>query len=374
MKFMSENIMEYFPPPETPEEKLVHVLGIMKNATRTRLRYFNYRHEQHEKYLSEKVEFDKETNLPVSKDRVFEAIHVDYTFSAIQAIETLHGVLLVAYMLMNNNYSNLEDAISTLINPGSKLDIIHNILSNETLSRLDICNISAIPYLDSFNSQEQEFLERVLAPTMHRISDLCKYSQAFLDLFKPVRNVFAHNFRFIFFDEVVASEKSNMAETIVGFLEPGNVAINNILLIGYVQKLAFRELVLALGVLELNILVGLVDFVLNGLKPVLPRRLVIEKNNPDLSEYTKFWNSQGYNFPDPRRNGAGRGDIGIQKGLYHDFMNYVTKKMDREIIAVGLDGTKRIAKFEETPPILKKKLRDKQTQLRERRRPKKKRK
>lgn len=360
---------QYFPVPETPEEKLVHVLGIMKNSTMIRMKYFNYQHDQNKKYLENII--DKETGQPISKDRIYETIHVDYIFSVIQAIETLHGILYTAHATMTDRSCNLHKLRNSLINPRGELQIVHDLLSEEPLNQSAICNISAIPYLDSFKSSERTFLKRVLEPTFERIRNLCRYSQAFWDVFKPVRNVFAHNFRLIFFDEVTPSIKPATAETIVGFLEPGNVAKSNILSIGAVQLMASRELVLALAHLEINIITSVVDLVLNKLKPVLPRRLV-NVSKKDAQEYVKIWNSQGYRFPDLRREGIGTSDIGVQKGLYHDFMHYAVEKMGREIIAVGQDGATRIAKFRESPQELKEKLKEKQTELRRKRHRKKK--
>ncbi len=362
---MSKEIgkMELTPPPKTPEEKLLHVIGIMRTATKTRMEYFAYRHEQNVKYLDENI--DRTTGKLPSKNGLYESIHADYVFSAIQGIETLHGALLTTYTLMTTREPNLKNVTASLINPGRKLDTIQDLLSEGSLNHQDICNLSAIPYPDSFSSPEKNFLERVFAPTFERISDLCYYSQAFLDTFKPVRNVFAHNFRFVYFDDVTSKIKTSMAESILGFLEPQNIEINNLLLIGDLQRIVFPILVSELGNLEYNVLTGLRDFVLNNMKPVLPRKIV-DLNENDKNEYMRIFNSQGYQWPNIQREGEGVGEIGIQKGLYHDFMNYVTEKIDREIVVVQ-DGIKRIAKFEKSSEEMKTQLRELQAELRRKR-------
>jgi len=360
----------YFPMPKTPKDKLLHVIGIMINATKSRLSYFEYQHLLNEKYLKDKV--DKETGQPISKNRIYETIHVDYIFSAIQAIETLYGSLDATYTLMTASNTDLDKVTAGLINPGGRIHTVHEIVSREPLEDIDIRHIAAIPNVDSFDSTDQAFLERILAPTFDRIRNLCHYASAFWDIFKPVRNVFAHNFRFVFFDEVKTEIRPMIAETIVGFLEPDNIEINNILLIGSLQRMVFRELVLAMSNFELNVLVGLKDLVLNNLNPVLPRRIA-DINEKDSEKYKAFWNSQRYDFPDSRMTGIGVGDIGIQKGLYHDFMKYVTETIGREIIAVGLDGAERAARFEEPPQELRDKLKEKQAELRRRRKPREKR-
>ncbi len=362
---MSKEIgkMKLTPPANTLEEKLLHVIGIMRTATETRMVYFNYRHGQNRKYLDEYI--DRTTGKLPRKNGLYESIHADYVFSAIQGIETLHGALFTTYTLMTNNEPNLKDVTTSLINPGRKLETIQDLLSKGSLNHQDICNLSAIPHLDSFSSPERNFLERILAPTFERISNLCFYSQAFLDIFKPVRNVFAHNFRFVYFDEVTSKEKASMTESVLGFLEPGNIEINNLLLIGDLQRIVFPELIRELGNLEFNVLTGLRDFVLNNMKPVLPRNIV-DLNEDDKSEYNRIFNSHGYHWENIQREGEGVGDIGVQKGLYHDFMNYVTEKIGREIVVVQ-DGTKRIAKFEKSSEEMKTQLKEKQADLRRKR-------
>ena len=88
----NESTSEILPFPKTPEEKLVHVLSIMRNAAIIRRKYFEVQHYLNEEYLNTHESIDPKTGQPISKERIYEAIHVEYIFSAIRAIEALYGV------------------------------------------------------------------------------------------------------------------------------------------------------------------------------------------------------------------------------------------------------------------------------------------
>lgn len=121
------------------------------------------------------------------------------------------------------------------------------------------------------------------------------YSQEYWDMFKAVRNVYAHDYRFVFTDELYNLRKTDYVESVVGFLDDSSPSLIKSVYIGPSQRSVMIELSMQLAQIEQWVYQNMRDFVRNDWKPVLPLGLK-HNSKGDEKEYLRIRQNQEDDF------------------------------------------------------------------------------
>ncbi len=327
---------------QTPKERLTLILWLMKRATQSRIQYLIHRNELNERFIKENVKFDDATALPKTHRTIYEATHIEYIFSGIQAVETLEGVLHTAYQLTHEKEKNMEKVIRLILNPDKKQRKIRkkfrDLLTDDEISDDVICDMMALPQLDSFSNSDQSTLQRILKPTFLVSRRLIQFSQSYNDMFRIIRNVFAHNYRFLFFDEISTKVQPQTEQSIVSFLKHDDLSKGYNILLDPFQRAACYWLALQLAELERWVLENIRNYVLNDLRPILPEFPKYIVNDNDLEEYKRIRLVQQYDLDKIPNWVEVEGNVSSQRGLHWEFLGYIKKAIFPDLRFITPDG------------------------------------
>jgi hypothetical protein len=198
----------------------------------------------------------------------YEFIHIEHIFTLIQSIESFHGALASAHKMTSSEEKNVDDVLSSLIEPKG-IDKIRSKLREEEMVTHDLCQILAIPSPNDF-SEPKSRIERLLGPTLKLVETMATYSQKYWDMFKAVRNVFAHNYRFVFLDRLLNFREKDYVESVVGFLHNKTSSFIRSIYVGPQQRLVMIELSMQLAQIEQWVYQNMRDFALNDWNPFPP--------------------------------------------------------------------------------------------------------
>ncbi|MFW9888231.1 MAG: hypothetical protein ACFFER_08620 [Candidatus Thorarchaeota archaeon] len=345
---LSPDEMLELPDPESAQEKLLWVLTVMEHSAEVRKEHFRYRDLFNKDFISDKVEFDVSGKLVKNKD-MYGAIHADYIFSVIRNIESFHGALAASYELTKDAPDH-NKVIDILMNPTNHRGGIISFLGKDKLKVNELCRLMCIPKLMSWPSpEEREALKRLLHSMFDHFSLYAFSSLKYWDMFQNVRHVYAHNYRFLFYDEVMTGHRKKVDETVIGFINPPDPTEHESVYIGFIQRVAMGELASRLNGMERWVYTNMRLCVKNGGKPMLPPSIGF-LNKKQEKEYRAIWKSQNYMIEDPVQSTKMDADVGSQitlhMGMLREFANrgFVIKTVDQK-------GRERVMSFQELDRI-----------------------
>lgn len=269
-------------------DKLVRILRLKNEAAKKRKKFYELRKGQNDRIIEEGDKFESENRA------IFEMVHIDHIFTMIQSIESFHGALASARKLILSKGAKLDKVLSSLIDPG-KLENVRVLLEKENIQPQYLHQIFAISKLEELPEPQRTKVRRLLDPTLKLIETMAVWSQKYWKAFKQTRHVYAHNYRFVFFEQFYNFRKSDYVESIVGFLDDKADSLAETVYVGPVQRMAMFELSMQLTQIERWIYQNMRDFIRNDYKATLPRGLEYHSEK-DMMEYLAIRQSQGYNL------------------------------------------------------------------------------
>ena len=347
-KDVAADEMLEFPDPESPKEKLLWVLTVMEHSAEVRREHFRYRDLFNKEFISGEVEFDVTGKLVNNKD-MYGAIHTDYIFSVIRNIESFYGALAASYELTKDT-PDYNKVIEILMNPTSHRGGIIGFLRKGKLKMEELCRLMCIPNLARWsNPKEQEALKRIFDSMFDHFSLNAFSSLKYLDMFQNVRHVYAHNYRFIFFDGVIEGHRRKIDETVIGFINPPDPTEHESVYIGFIQRVAMGELTSRLNGMERWVYTNMRLCIKNGSNPMLPPSVGF-LNEAQNEEYKTIWKSQNYEIHDPMQSTKMEIDVGGQISLHMGMLREFTKR-GFAIKTIDQNGNEREIPFQELDKI-----------------------
>lgn len=269
-------------------DKLVRILRLKNEAAKKRMEFYNLRKGQNDRIIKEGDKFESENRA------IFEMVHIDHIFTMIQSIESFHGALTSARKLILSKGAKLSKVLSSLIDP-RKLKNIQVLLEKENIQPQYLYQIFAISRLEGLPEPQRTKVRRLLDPTLKLIETMAVWSQKYWNAFKQTRNVYAHNYRFVFIEQFYNFRKSDYVESIVGFLDNKADSLVEPVYIGPLQRIAMFEISMQLAQIERWIYQNMRDYIRNDYKATLPLGLKYDSEK-DKMEYLAIRQSQGYNL------------------------------------------------------------------------------
>ncbi|MFW9888259.1 MAG: hypothetical protein ACFFER_08765 [Candidatus Thorarchaeota archaeon] len=308
--------------PKTSQERIVWVLDQLIRSSKIRGDYFKHINDLYSQYIAANIELDPNTKALTKNKEMYDAIHADFIFRVLGVIESFQGAMAAAWEFTAPGKRDLDKILSILINPRGHRTNIENRLRKESFTEKIICRMLAFPILTRLEKKDKETADKLRAllnDVFQRIMDCAWYSQCFLDEYEDIRNVYAHNFRFIFIERVEAEWKILDDESILGFLRNPTDLSEGMAFIGAIQRVVMADMVFLLLELERWIYNNLKVTILNKCKPVLPP-YVPYLTGKHKEEYEKIWREQGYSYYGPPLEVKGPIKVDKQILLVIDFL------------------------------------------------------
>ncbi len=276
------------------EEKLIWLLHQMIRSSRIRGDYFKIINDFYSQYIISNTVTDQKTGVVTEDKEIYDAIHGDLIFRVLGVIESFQGAMAAAWKYTATGRRNLEEILPILIDPRGHRGDIQKRLRKNNFTEKTICRMFAIQFFTRFKKETRDKLRILLNDTFHRIMDCAWYSQKFWDAYEDIRNIHAHNFRFIFSESIEPGWKAIIEESVLCFVKDTNDILGTAF-IGASQRVAMSDLVYLLLELERWIYNNLRNNILNDCKSVLPKYIpYLEGEQRD--EYQQIWREQGYKF------------------------------------------------------------------------------
>ena len=310
--------------------KLVVILRLKKEAASKRMDFYRLRNRQNNAIISEDDKLDSENRS------LFEFIHIEHVFAAIQSIESFHGALASARKLIFSDNENIDGVLSSLIVPHGINEIRSRLREHDILTPY-LCQILAIPTPSDFPEPKSE-VERLLRPTLKLVETMAVYSQKYWDVFKTVRHVYAHNYRFVFTDRLPKLRETEYLESVVGHLDAHSPSLMKTVYVGPLQRSVMIELSMQLTQIEQWVYQNMRDFVLNDWKSVLPMGLKYHSEK-DKEDYLAIREYQEYDLDKTLTPIKFVLDFKKQLKLHESFNQAIYEVTGRKLIAIrDVDG------------------------------------
>jgi hypothetical protein len=312
------------PEAESADEKLIWVLDQMIRSSNMREQYFIRINSFNSKFIENEISLDPKLGIVSKNKDMYGAIHVDYIFRVMGAIESFQGALAAAWRLSTKKSSDLEKVLKILINPvGPKGGIVTS-SRKSSLSEQKKCRYSSIPLIGKEDKLTASKLRIYLKETFDRIESGMFYSQRFWDEYRVVRDVYSHNYRFVFHDHVIPGRKAMYDESIIGVIQNPNDLVGDMAFIGFFQRIAMRKLVSILSKLERWIYANMMLTVVNNCQPVLPKYIpFLDKKRHQ--EYDRIRETKNCKLTIPRLAIKGKFAVDSQWELIIDFLVELNK-------------------------------------------------
>ena len=267
-------------------ETLSWLLDILRKAAIVRTTYYREQMKAAEEWAT-KAEMDDATGAITGNTEPYCAAHANLIFLTYQTIEAFHGVLTASDYISSRN-PDLTKVGSILLDPTDDKGGIISKLRTRTLSDKLRSSLLSIPRIDLMEEPMKSNLTKILTPYFNRFTLCCKYSIQYWDILKPIRDAYAHNYRFIFYNVSAAEEKPQFDEAGLGLL-PRTIEndftipnmMKDMIYVGYIQRFATWKLVSVLTMYETWIYENVRNRIWNKNAPVLPDFV------PNLSDYDK---------------------------------------------------------------------------------------
>jgi len=106
--------------------KLVAILRLKKEAASKRMIFYRLRNRQNNAIIA------KGDKLESDNRATYEFMHIEHIFTMIQSIESFHGALASAHKMTSSEEKNVDDVLSSLIEP-IRIDKIRSKLREEEM-------------------------------------------------------------------------------------------------------------------------------------------------------------------------------------------------------------------------------------------------
>ncbi len=342
-KKLSPDEMLNYPDPETDLEKLIWVLTVMEHSAEVRKEHFRYRDLFNRQFITREVEFDVKGKLVKNQD-MYGAIHMDYIFSVIRNIESFHGALAASYELTKRNPS-FSTVIDILMDPTNHRGGIFSLLRKDGLSPSELSRLMCIPNVANWpNIQERYALVRLLKAMFDHFSLNARSSLKYYDMFQDVRHVYAHNYRFVFYDGVIPKHRREIDETVIGMINPPDPTDHESFFIGFIQRVAMGELATRLNGMERWLYTNMRLCVRREGRRILPPTVgfLTEKQK---GEYSAIFESQNYGLDtDTLFTTKTESDVGGQIALHIEMIREFTNR-GFQTRTVDQNGNERVVSF-----------------------------
>jgi hypothetical protein len=317
--------------PKGDREVLSWMLDVLTRASIARIGFLNYQ-RQIIQDIVKIIEIDKETGRITRFSELYCAAHSNLIFSTIQSIESFHGALTASDQLARNN-SDLNVICKILLDPRDYKGGTISILQKKSLSYKMKCNLASIPRLDVFDESSRKELYKMFRPCFKRFELCGRYSSQYWKVLKPVRDIFAHNYRFVFFDGAMAKTRPQLDEALIGFvsntenndevLDEGEIRVKdllrNLVFVGALQRWASTKLISHLGMFERWIYQNMRSRIANNDNPVLPEAVPFMESKY-IERYNEIRAAQAYDFTVPKREAYGEYNKQKQEEMHHRFL------------------------------------------------------
>jgi hypothetical protein len=309
-----------------PSEKILRVLRLKNEAAKKRMEFYKFRKKQNDWIIAEGDKFESDNRA------IYEFMHIEHIFAMIQSVESFHGAIASALLLVQFKESGLRKVIASLIEPRN-LNNVRNLLDNESISIQNLCDMFVITNPEKLPAPLNARVGRLLLPTLDLIETMAIWSLKYWQAFKKTRNVYAHNYRFVFLEHFLNFKKNDIVDSIVGFLDNKTESLIEAVYVGPLQRIAMFELSMQIAQIEQWIYQNMRDFIRNDYKASLPLGLKYHSERAQ-NEYLAIRQSQGINleweptpFIIPLKHKA-------QKVLHNDFLQANNKVTGRALIQI----------------------------------------
>ncbi|MFW9886753.1 MAG: hypothetical protein ACFFER_01135 [Candidatus Thorarchaeota archaeon] len=320
-------------PPKDNESKgaretLSWMLDILTKASKVRKNFYKKQQKIAEE-SARAIKIDIATGAVVENADSYCAAHANLLFLTHQTIESFHGTLTAASSLSRK--ADFLKVCSILLDPTNDKGGIISRLKEGAFSSKDRFSMMAIPRIDRFSEPHRSELNRLLTSCFTRFDLYARYSIEYLSILKSARDVYAHNYRFIFPDVAAPPEKPEFDESVVSLLPrtideslsddsiSPSTLMTDMKYVGFLQRLATGKLVSELTMFEQWIYMNMRNRLWNNDAPVLPEN-VPYLSKDDLEMYSKIRESQGYDFVIPKRTDYGEYNKNEQELLHKRFL------------------------------------------------------
>ncbi len=345
------------PKPETIDEKLIWVLEQMIRSSRVRYAHFMDLSKYTSDFVANKVGKDLETGIISENRDLYNAICVDSVTKTLGGIESFQGALSAAYEFTSKNGPNLEKVLPILIDPEGNRGGIQTLSQKNSLSKWNLCRLSVFPKTKGFEKSVTEKLDLVVKDCFMRMEKTIQYAQRFWEEYKVVRDIFSHNYRFVFHQYVVPYWKPEYDESIIGLIRDQDDLVSGMVWVGAEQRLAMSHLLRITSVFEQWIYSNLRESIANDSKPTLPTYIPY-LDSTQQSAYSSLRDSLKYTYEIPRVAVKVNIQVDSQPILSIRFLETLSK-WGYPLWVYGKDGKKRKFPIERIVKQLEEKLKKK---------------
>jgi len=286
------------PETTTVDERLIWVLSRMYHSSKIRLEHFKHLAQYTSEFITKEVEKHPISGIVTKNKDMYAAIHVDFVSKVLGAVESFQGASATAYEYTSSRKPDLEKILSILINPKGRREAIKSFSKKKSLSRRILHRLSVFPKLNHFNKSISDRLEEILKEPFMKFESTIQFSQKFLDEYKVIRDVFSHNYRFVFHEEIYAEWESEFDELIIGVIQDSDNFAGSMAYVGAIQRISMGNLLRLLSDFEQWIYSNLITSIANKCKPTLPRYIPYLES-VQRKEYISIRDSQKYDYTIP---------------------------------------------------------------------------
>ncbi len=309
-------------------ETLSWLLDILSKASGVRLHFYKQQLQLTEDWVRN-IQSDDKTGAIIENPDPYCAAHANLIFLTNQTIEAFHGVITASNYISGKKL-DLTKACSILLDPRNDKGGVISTMRSRTLSPKFLSSYTSIPRIDQLQEPEKSILNRMYTPSLTRFKLCCKYSIRFLDALNPVRNAYAHNYRFIFYSSSAAIEKPQFDEAGLGLLPQeiqshndddisASDLMSNMIYVGFIQRMATSKLVSLLTMYEIWIYHNIRNRIWNQDIAIFPKS-VPYLSDEDKVKYHEIRESFGYDFAIPKRKDFGKYEKKDQENMHKQFL------------------------------------------------------
>jgi hypothetical protein len=311
------------PEVNTPEEKLIWVLEQMIQSSKMRESHLIRINSYNNAFFKNEIDLDPNSGTVRKNKDMYAAINVDYIFRVMGFIESFQGALAAAWRLSTKKQSASEEVLNILVNPEGHLSRVVEDSKKGLLSEEKKCRYYCIPLIGKEDESVASKLRVHLKEAFDRLEKSMYYSQRFRDEYNIVRNVYSHNYRFVFHDQIVPGIRPKYDESIIGIIQNSTNFGGDMVFIGLSQRLAMRKLVSVLSLMERWIYSNMMFTTIHNCQPVLPER-VLFLDEESHREYDRIRESKNYRLSIPRLAAKVDFAVDTQYELIIEFLNQLT--------------------------------------------------
>jgi hypothetical protein len=309
--------------PELSEkERMIWSLDAMQKASVSREKYY----KSHDVLLGPIEKYNPQHH---QDNDLLQLIVVDLIFTLVRSIEAFMGAVGVCWKISTDK-EPIEKLHRRLLRPGENTqDEIKDILSNKEIDRKTLCKLCGFPIPETMNIERkyQIVLNEVYDQTLKRMKTYGFFAYWYLNEFKEVRHVYAHNMRILFLkslqhDTADEIEKASM----IGILGTEELGPSYLILLCESQRRAMGELVVRLCQFEQILYENIKFYIWNDCTPVPPvSGVYIPERFQEELRQIKIALGYDWFIPSIRIEMSDKDSLEQQYQLHSDFLHLISK-------------------------------------------------